>query len=204
MAAMDLQRLRIALAVVAALAAAPALADEPPISAGPTSSPPQAAPISETPAAAVTPAPLSTPLTTAEQIDAFNRSSPAATAASEEGLTGMVLDDRKVHGEVSLGIGTGGYRSVYARTDLPVGETGRLSIAIAQSKNDYGYDRPHYGQAYGGRPFGGFAGESRSFGAALSFGGDRQRCDLETMTPERRLDVEGGPNGRCRAPLFPR
>lgn len=73
------------------------------------------------------------PLTTAEQIDAFIKSSPARAErkAEDDAVDGVVArDDRKPHGEVSVAVGTGGYRSVYARTDIPVGETGRISLAI--------------------------------------------------------------------------
>ena len=70
----------------------------------------------------------------ADQIDAYLKSSPALEA-SDGGLPGVVpSDDRKPHGEIAIGVGTGGYRSVYARTDLPVGENGRISIAIEDTR----------------------------------------------------------------------
>ena len=51
-------------------------------------------------------------------------------------------DDRKPHGELSVGVGTGGYRDYAAAVSLPIGESGRLDISLRQSKNDpyrYGY-----------------------------------------------------------------
>ena len=57
-------------------------------------------------------------------------------------------DDRQPHGEVSLGVGTGGYRDYAAAVSLPIGESGRLDISVRQSENDpYGY-RYGYGAGY--------------------------------------------------------
>ena len=54
-------------------------------------------------------------------------------------------DDRKVHGEVSVGIGTGGYRDYGLAVSLPVGEHGRLDIRYRQVENGYPYGG-YYGQ----------------------------------------------------------
>ena len=57
-------------------------------------------------------------------------------------------DDRKMHGEFDVGVGTGGYRSYGAAVSLPIGESGRLDLSIRQTENDpyrYGYG---YGAAY--------------------------------------------------------
>ena len=184
--------MRPMLALAAVLIAAPALAAE-----------------SEVQATAVADAPVATsngasPLSTADQIEAFIRSSPARqTAADGEDLAPGVIagDDRRVHGEVSVGIGTHGDRSAYARTDLPLGETGRLSIAVEDSRGE-GFGRGYYGSPYGG--YGGYGGRSQSVGIGLSLSPqgatDRQRCDLESVTPSRPLDATGGPNGRCARP----
>lgn len=48
-------------------------------------------------------------------------------------------DDRKPHGEVSFGIGTGGYRDYGAAVSLPVGENGRLDIRYRQVENGLPY-----------------------------------------------------------------
>ncbi|MBW8305063.1 MAG: hypothetical protein K0M78_14300, partial [Brevundimonas sp.] len=57
-------------------------------------------------------------------------------------------DDRKPHGEVSVGVGTGGYRHYAAAVSLPIGENSRLDISIRQTKNDpYGYGYG-YGAGY--------------------------------------------------------
>ena len=161
--------MRIRLALLAALVAAPALAAEPdaPVATAPT-----------TPASA----------STAEQIDAFIKSAPMPDARGDDapdGVVGGVAGDaRKPHGEVAVSVGTGGYRSIYGRTDIPVGKDGHVSLAFQDSRNAYGYGRGWHG------------------GGPLGFGGaDRQRCDPEAMSPARPLDAVGGPHGRCVRPL---
>ena len=89
-------------------------------------------------------------LSTDQQIDRWiaGRSTadkPWAEAASEP------ADDRKMHGEVSFGIGTGGYRDYGVAVSLPVGEHGRLDLRYRQVENGYpyggygsGYDHPYY------------------------------------------------------------
>lgn len=152
--------MRSALAFVAALLATPAFAaDEPVVTAPPTPA---------------------SPMTTTEQIDAYLKASPALETKAPGEVDGVVArGDRKVHGVVSVGVGTGGYRSVYLETDMPVGENGRLRLAFEDTKGGR-VSYPH--RLYGPGPLGAV---------------DRQRCDLEGMSPPRPLDVTGGPHGRC-------
>jgi hypothetical protein len=115
-------------------------------------------------------------LTVADQIDLYLKTSPALETEPADALAGIVgRQERKIHGEVSVGVGTGGYRSLYARADMPVGETGRLSIAVQETRGRFGHG---WGRFY-----------------------DRQRCDLEAMSPGRPLDLSGGPHGRCVGPV---
>ena len=81
----------------------------------------------------------------ARQIDAWIAASPAA----EENLSvpGRIPRPRdgRVHGQVELGIGTGGYRSGAITAIAPIGDSGSLMLHFSQSKNDYrhwldGYD----------------------------------------------------------------
>lgn len=157
--------MRTTLALLFALAAAPALAAEPETADQPVATADAQGGV-------------------ADQIDAWIRSSPAteqrADAVADKDAP---VIERQPHGVVSVGVGTHGYRSVYARTDLPVGKTGTLSIAVADVRG--GRLGPVYG--YGPGPGYGF----------LPAFTDRQRCDLEAMSPQRPLDVTGGPNGRC-------
>ena len=89
-------------------------------------------------------------LSTDQQIDRWiaarsTADKPWAEAVSEP------ADDRKMHGEVSFGIGTGGYRDYGVAVSLPVGEHGRLDLRYRQVENGYpyggygsGYDHPYY------------------------------------------------------------
>ena len=67
---------------------------------------------------------------------------------------------RKMHGQFSVGMGTGGYQDYSAAVSLPLGETGTLNLMVSQTRNSpwgygYGYGSP-WGYPYGayGRPFG--------------------------------------------------
>lgn len=64
-------------------------------------------------------------------------------------------DDRKPHGEVSVGVGTGGYRDYAVAMSLPIGESGRLDLSIRQTENGYpyGYGYGDYGYGFGERYF---------------------------------------------------
>lgn len=96
-------------------------------------------------------------------------------------------DDRQPHGEVSVGVGTGGYRDYAAAVSLPIGESGRLDLSFRQSKNDpYAYP---YGYGAGYDPY--FADSGYAFpgyaapGAAVGY--------------ERHLSRPDGPPNRWPA-----
>lgn len=98
-----------------------------------------AAPVADTPATTVqsaTPHNLSTDEQIARWID---RRQPGQQAfAEDEGP----VDDRKMHGEVSAGIGTGGYRDVGVWMSIPVGENRRIDLSFSETKNGlYPYHR---------------------------------------------------------------
>ena len=71
-----------------------------------------------------------------------------APAETPSGDTEVWRDDRKPHGEVSVGFGTGGYRDYGAAVSLPLGENGRLDISVRQVENGF-YP---YGYGYGPGP----------------------------------------------------
>lgn len=56
-------------------------------------------------------------------------------------------DDRQVHGEFTVGFGTGGYRDYGAAVSLPLGESGRLDLSVRQVENGYPYGY-RYGAGY--------------------------------------------------------
>ncbi|MES2834140.1 MAG: hypothetical protein V4707_05475 [Pseudomonadota bacterium] len=95
-------------------------------------------------------------LTTDEQIEAWI----AARREADDSLPfeGQPVDDRQVHGEISVGIGTGGYRAYGGSVSLPVGERGRVDLHYSQVENDpyaryYRYD-PYWDQEASGEPWG--------------------------------------------------
>lgn len=92
-------------------------------------------------------------LATDEQIERWIAMRPSADplwAEAEDGPT----DDGKMHGQVSFGVGTGGYRDYGAAVSLPIGESGRLGFSYRQVENGYGYggygsDGYGYDRGYG-------------------------------------------------------
>lgn len=102
------------------------------------------------PAAAAVTAPPAETLDTAEQIKRWLADSPAAGPEETYGEGVRLPRDRQIHGEVGVAVGTGGYRSGYINSVMPIGETGTLALTIGQEKNGY---RPYWGA---GRPYGAF------------------------------------------------
>ncbi len=109
-----------------------------------------------TPALAAEPvdAPMSTagasgtpPMDTATQIERY-----LADAAAEPLRSGTASDrepgPRKIHGEVSVSVGTGGYRSGYLTADIPVGERSTLGVAVGHT--DFGRNGGYGYYGYGG------------------------------------------------------
>lgn len=151
-----------------------------------------ATPVVTTPAA---------PMTTQEQIDAFLGPARAADARQrvllkpnhdfadyyvEDGLDDRDADGkRKIHGEMSVSVGTGGYRSASASALIPVGET--TTIGVAVSKTDFGrngvwaYGDGFYGNGgYGGYGYGGYpmrmrGGQSQSLAVSVMGGSGGRR-----------------------------
>jgi hypothetical protein len=123
-----------------------------------------------------------------QQIDAYLRSSPAATLPTDAapGVTAGA-DDRKVHGMVEASVGSGGYRSLYLQSEMPIGKTGTLSVAIQQSQGR-GYGYGGYGYGYGGHD----RGSRQSIGIGLDFSKardpDGDRCDGRDAARRYRLD----------------
>lgn len=82
-------------------------------------------------------------LTTDEQIDRWLES--AAQAPAPYSPWEEPADDRRVHGMVTAGIGTHGYRDYGASVSVPIGESGRLDLHYRKTEGDYlgypyGYD----------------------------------------------------------------
>lgn len=133
-------------------------------------------------------------LTTQEQIAAFIAANPGP--AYDDGPRGVLPADlsedrdengkRKVHGEMGVSVGTGGYRSVYASGLFPVGENTTVGVAVSKTnygKNGGGWYDPYYGGGYGGPGYGYGYGPG-SYGRAR--GGESQSVALSVMTGNRR------------------
>jgi len=95
------------------------------------------------PASAISPAPS----TSSEVVASAGGGAPVATAAGDTSLnrwlddapsiidlnnrqSGDLTAPRAIHGEVSVGIGTNGYRDVSAVAIMPVGKTSELGVAV--------------------------------------------------------------------------
>jgi hypothetical protein len=165
----------------------------------------EAGPMATAPSGTTGAPPATGEVSVGDQIDAYLKTSPAAALPRDAatGVTGAE-EPRKVHGVVDVAVGSNGYRSAYVRSDLPVGKTGTLSIAVGESKiNGRAGGYGGYG-AYGGR-FGG--GDRQSLAVALSLGEPAldphdPRCHLAgEERREARYDpqVEGGRPRACQA-----
>ena len=95
-------------------------------------------------------------LSTDEQIARWIGERTAETAGRASADPWAEVEPRKMHGEVSVGFGTGGYENYAAAVSMPLGENGTLNLSVSQTRNSpWGYGSP-WGYAYGayGRPFG--------------------------------------------------
>ncbi len=84
------------------------------------------------------------PVSTASQgtdakIAAWLDDGAKAKPASDEPIEDMPppKPDRKIHGEVGAGIGSGGYRSAYGVVNIPIGKSGSATIAVSTSHGRY-------------------------------------------------------------------
>ena len=138
------------------------------------------------------------PLTTEEQVAAWTAHSPKISRGDQASDDALWPADnaggkRQVHGVASVSVGTGGYRSAYVSSFIPVGENGTLGIAVSQTDYGnnarYGYGDP-YGYGYGYSDYGyrrgnGWAqprgGRSQSVALSLDMTGDNRNG---ASTPE--------------------
>jgi hypothetical protein len=112
-------------------------------------------------------------LSTDEQIDRWIAArSPANTPFADGEARAEAADDRKMHGEVTVAVGTGDYREYGAAVSLPIGETGRLDLSYREIHKGYGLGRYGYGHGYGDPYYlddGGYAFPGYQPGAATEF-----------------------------------
>ncbi|ESQ79838.1 hypothetical protein [Asticcacaulis sp. YBE204] len=153
------------------------------------------------------------PLPTEAEIAESKARTPVAPVSIESQIIDKVetlsRPERRVRTEVSASIGTGGYRSGYVATEIPVGETGTLGIAIGQTdygKNNvlvydrygYGYDGygyDDYGYPYDGAGYGRY-GASYAGGYGYSYGRPRVVRGGKTQSIAISLDFSGDKTNR--------
>lgn len=125
-------------------------------------------------------------LTTAEQIDRWI----AARSVEDRPYDrprGEPLDDGLPHGEVSVTVGTGGFRDYGAAVSLPLGDSGRLSLSYRQTENAY----PYGGYGYGytdGYPLGHAHGWSEFGDSGYVFPGHRPGAAAQFESRARRYE----------------
>jgi hypothetical protein len=126
------------------------------------------------------------PVSTQEQIAAWLAHAPPVELVNDGPAgyaTGPALDvngyplgadgKRQVHGEAGVSIGTGGYRSGYVSTLIPIGENGTLGLAVSQT--DFGKNSRARGYGYGRGGYGG--GGSQSVALSLDMRGGSSKSD---------------------------
>lgn len=113
------------------------------------------------------------PISIADQIDTYLKTSPGAQIPKDRalGVTPGGEEPRAIHGVVDVAVGTSGYRSAYVRSDIPVGQTGTLSIAASETQFNGRGGRGVWGRGFGA-PYGGGDHQSLSIGLALGGAGD--------------------------------
>jgi len=80
--------------------------------------------------------------TTDQKIAAWLDDKPAPLPAARDDGRGEPLPDnpdikpeRKIHGEVGAGIGTGGYRSAYGIVNIPIGKSSSVTVSASTGRN---------------------------------------------------------------------
>lgn len=96
-------------------------------------------------------APVDTPSGTVislspEQVEAAKEAAAERNMkAAALGIDTSAQPDRRPHGEVGVAVGTGGYRSIYGSTVMPLGKDGVLALSFENTQNNPYY----YGYGYG-------------------------------------------------------
>ena len=122
------------LAAVAALGPVAAIAQDAPVATGRAEAPPVA---------------------TAEDLLAQLDAIPNRADAYGDVPPPFTEEHRRVHGEMSVAIGTGGYRQLGGSVVIPVGKTGTVGIGVNVSEGGRGY-YPGYGHYYPGGYYPGY------------------------------------------------
>lgn len=79
---------------------------------------------------------------TPAQVEAAKEAAAERNLNRPAALDTNIVADRRPHGEVGIAVGTGGYRSIYGSTVMPLGKNGSFAFSFEKSQNDpylYGY-----------------------------------------------------------------
>jgi hypothetical protein len=90
-------------------------------------------PAADAPAVATAVSPT-TAADTARQIDAYLASSPAAELPKESAPGVTEREAPQIHGEASVTVGSHGLRSGYVSSEMPLGQTGSLAVAVQATR----------------------------------------------------------------------
>lgn len=116
-------------------------------------------------------APAAPPQADTSSLGRWLRDAPPVSGLDDQDQDGVIelRPDRRIHGEVGFGIGTGGYRDAFAAVNMPVGQTGRLGVAVEDTQ----YGKPWRGEYRSldvNLALGGAASAPRDCGAAIRVG----------------------------------
>ena len=146
--------------------------------------------------------PSAMPMSTSEQIDAYLRASPTTSWQDAEALDRQESGpEREIRSQVGAAVGTGGYRSAYVQSDIPVGRDGNLSIFVQPTQGGRGHG---YGRGYGydsGYGYGGHSGQS--LGLSFDLSGQARAGDCREGAWDRGAQrSEAAPSrlNRCARP----
>lgn len=154
--------------------------------------------LAQTPTPTPAPAPEATVAgspSAADQIDAFIKATPVpdVTRDAAPGVTSSAEPaDRKIHGVVELGVGSNGYRHAYGRADMPLGDTGSLSVAIDETRFKDRFKDRFGGRLGQGR---GLGVDSVSLGAAFGSANPLASCRRRSGGDPLDAGYAGAPYG---------
>ena len=75
---------------------------------------------------------------TPEQIEAAKETAAVRNMNADTQVANSGASERRVHGEMGVAIGTGGYRSIYGTAVAPLGNNGVLAFSFENTQSDQG------------------------------------------------------------------
>jgi hypothetical protein len=75
---------------------------------------------------------------TPERIEAAKEAAAVRKLGADTEIMNGAASDRRVHGEVGVAIGTGGYRSIYGTAVAPLGNDGVFAFSFENTQFDQG------------------------------------------------------------------